>query len=176
MIFLFLILLALVIYLIFFVTQFIGVVFKGSAPFISTDRETLRKIISAVSVKEQAVVYELGCGRARFLRLIEKAFPRTRLIGVENSFSLYLINKIRLKLQSSKIELLNRDFFTLDLKDADLVYCYLNNQTMAKLGAKFAREGRPGTQIISRSFPIPQFVPEKVMEIKNKKVYFYKIS
>jgi hypothetical protein len=72
--------------------------------------------------------------------------------------------------------LLNRDFFTLDLKDANLVYCYLNNQTMERLGAKFTHECRPGTQIISRGFPIPQFRPEKVVVIKNKKVYFYKIN
>jgi len=176
MILLYIILLFLFLYFIFFLSQSVSVLFKGFAPFISTDKGTIRKIISEVSVKEKSVVYELGCGRARFLRIIEKSFPDARLIGVENLFSLYLINRIRLQFQGSRIKLLNRDFFTLDLKEADLVYCYLNNQTMERLGAKFVRECRSGTQIISRGFPIPQFRPEKVAVIKNKKVYFYKIN
>jgi len=176
MILLYIILLFLFLYFIFFLSQSANVLFKGFAPFISTDRETIRKVISEGSVKGKSVVYELGCGRARFLRIIEKSFPDTRLIGVENLFSLYLLNRIRLQLQNSRIKLLNKDFFTLDLKDADLIYCYLNNQTMERLGTKFTQECRPGTQIISRAFPIPQFKPEKVAVIKNKKIYFYKIN
>jgi len=178
MIWLVIILLALAAYLIFFISQFINIFFRGYAPFISTDRETIRKIISAVQavpVKEPAIIYELGCGRARFLRMMEKVHPQTRtiLIGIENLSALYLINKLRLKLQGSRIELLKRDFLTVDLKSAALIYCYLNNTTMAKLGEKFRRECRAGTRIISRSFPIPQFKPEKIMTIKNKKIYFY---
>ena len=169
------ILLALIIYFIFFVTQFYNVFFKGYAPFISTDKETINKILDEVQIGKESVIYELGCGRARFLHIVEKKFPESKCIGIENLFSLYLISKIKLKLQSSRIELLKDNFFKIDLKDADLIYCYLNNATMEKLGEKFKQECKPGTQIISRSFRVPQFNQEKVIVIKNKKIYFYKI-
>ena len=169
------ILLFLIVYLIFSVTQFYNVLFRGYAPFVSTDSGTIRRIISEVRIKEQAIIYELGCGQATFLKMAERLFPRARLIGIENLFTLYFINLICLKLKRSKIRLLKQDFFNINLQDADLVYCYLNNATMAKLGEKFRQECQDGTIIISRSFPIPKFMPEKIIEIKNKKIYFYKI-
>lgn len=175
MLWLAIILSVLVIYFIFFVSQSYNIIFKGYAPLVSTDRETIKRILSEVRIEKQSTIYELGCGRAIFLKMIEKTWPSTKLIGVENLFSLYFINKIKFKLQASKIRLLKKDFFTVDLKTADLIYCYLNNQTMARLGEKFRQECREGTQIISRSFPIPQFKSENIIRIKNKSVYFYKI-
>jgi hypothetical protein len=170
------ILLILVIYFIFFVSQFFNIFFKGYAPFISTDRQTIRKMLADIKLPSLPLIYELGCGRARFLKMAEKEFSAASLIGVENLFSLYLINKIKFRLLGSRIKLLKKDFFEFNLENADLIYCYLNNATMAKLGEKFRHECRVGTQIISRSFPIPQFRPEKTLLIKNKKIYFYRIS
>jgi len=170
--------LGLLAYLIFFIPQFVNVIFRGYAPFVPTDSETIRKIISELGTDKPAgpaVIYELGCGPAEFLRQAEKSWPRARLIGVENLFSLYLINKIRLKLQGSQIRLLPANIFSVDLKDADLIYCYLNNAAMARLGEKFAQECRSGTRIVSRSFPMPQFRPEQVLTVRHKKIFFYRI-
>ncbi len=175
MIILYLAILALLVYSIFFISQFGNIVFKGYAPFISTDRKTIKKILDKVQIKERPTIYELGCGRARFLKIAEKLFPRAELIGIENLSSLFLINKLLLKLRRSRIKLLKKDILTANLERADLIYCYLNNSTMEKLGIKFKQECRPETQIISRSFPIPQFKSEEIITVKNKKIYFYKI-
>ena len=175
MIWLLIILFALGVYLIFFVTQFINIIFKGYPPFISTNRNVIRGIIKELSIAPSATVYELGCGRARFLRLVEKSFPATKLIGLENLFSLYLLIKISLKVRGSHIKLRPVDFFSINLAEADLIYCYLNDTLMIRLGEKFRRECRPGTQIVSQSFTIPQLSLEKMLEIKGKRIYFYKI-
>lgn len=169
------ILLVLAIYFIFFISQFYNIFFNGYAPFISTDRKTIKEILNQVKLKEAPIVYELGCGRARFLTVMGKFYPSAKLTGVENLFSLYAINKIRFKLQGSKIKILRTDFFKVNLAEADLIYCYLNNATMLELGKKFKQECRQGTQIVSRSFPIPQLNQEKVIVVKDKKIYFYKI-
>ena len=180
MFWLILILLILLIYFVFVVAQFINVVFKNYAPYVATGREAIRQIItevrSAGRLKDEAVVYELGCGRARFLRQAERVWPGAKLIGVENLLILYLLDRLLFKLQGSKIKILKKDFFALDLADAGLIYCYLNNTTMMRLSEKLKRECRSGTQIVSRGFSIPGWTPEKVLEIKNKKVYFYSIK
>lgn len=175
MIILYILLIFLLAYLVFAISQFYNVVFLGYAPFVSTDTETFKKIIEEIKIKDEAVVYELGCGRARFLRILEKSFPNLNLIGIENLSSLFLITQFVRQLQNSKIVLLKEDFFKLNLSDADIVYCYLNNATMKKLGEKFKRECKAGTQIISRSFPIHEFTPKKVLTIRYKKVFFYQI-
>jgi len=169
------ILVIIAIYFIFFIAQFFNIIFKGYAPFISTDHETIKKIIAELEIPAKPIIYELGCGRARFLKIAERNFPQAKLIGIENLATLYLINKIRLVLVRSRVNLLRSDFFKINLQDADLIYCYLNNATMQSLGEKFKQECRPGMQIVSRSFPIPQFSAEKVIRIKNKNIYFYKI-
>jgi len=183
MIWLFLILLILAVYSVFFVSQFYNIIFRGYAPFISTGRETIRKIITEAKAgglpggraDEPLIIYELGCGRAKFLQEAEKVFPAAELIGVENLSILYILGRLKFKLRNSRIKLIKKDFFTLSLQDAALIYCYLNNAAMESLGKKFKRECRAGTRIISRSFKIPQLTPEKIRMIKNKPVYFYRI-
>jgi SAM-dependent methyltransferase len=175
MILIYIILFILAVYFIFFFFQFINIVFKGYAPFISTNRKIFKALIRDIEIKEDFKVYELGCGRAGFLRIIENAYPKTQLIGLENLLSVYFINKIKFKLLGSRIKLFKKDFFSVDLKEADLIYCYLNNATMKRLGEKFRNECKAGTQVISQSFSIPQFIPKKVMRIANKNIYFYKI-
>lgn len=167
--------LAVISYFIFFISQSYNIFFKGYAPFISTGTEAIEEMLDEVEIKDGATIYELGCGRTRFLKVAEKKHLGSEYIGIENLFSIYLINKIKLKFHLSTIKLLRKDFFQIDLKNADLIYCYLNNETMKRLGDKFRQECKEGTQIISQRFPIPQFDLEKVKVIKNKKVYFYKI-
>lgn len=175
MILLYIVILVVLIYGIFFVAQFYNIFFHGYPPFISTSYENIDKIIAEVHINENAVIYELGCGRARFLRMIEQAVPKTKLIGVENLFSIYFINFLRLKLQGSKIKLLHKNIFKINLNQADIIFCYLNNTTMLPLGLKLVSECRPGTLIISQAFTVPQLSPNKVIEVNGKKIYFYTI-
>jgi hypothetical protein len=176
MLFLTIFLIIIGLYFIFFISQFINIAFRGYAPLITTDQETIQAIINELNINDQSVVYELGCGQAVFLQSIETSFPQTKLIGIENLTTVYLFNYIRLKLRKSRISLIKNDIFKASLTDADFIYCYLNNDTMKRLGDKIAEECRNGTIIISRHFPIPQFQPYKTIEIKSKKVYFYKIG
>jgi len=166
---------AVLIYAIFFITQFYNIIFKDYAPTLSTDRITIKKIINELKLKDKTVVYELGCGQAKFLRFIEKNYSPAKLIGVENSLIVYWFNQLKFKLQASKIKLLPKDIFDINLGQADVIYCWLFNSNMIKLGEKIKKECKPGTQIISRSFSIPQFKSIKTLIIENKKVYFYQI-
>ncbi len=170
---LFFIFFVLLVYFIFFVSQFYNIIFFNYPPFLSTKLESIAKIISLIKIKDGAVVYEIGCGRARFLRKIETIYPTTELIGVENLFSIYFINKFRLKLQGSKIKLLNKDLLKLNLQTADIIYCYLNNNIMIQLENKIIKECKKGTQIISQTFSLPNLKPDNTIFLNNKKIYFY---
>jgi hypothetical protein len=167
--------LVILIYGVFFVAQFYNIIFYGYPPFISSSYKNIRKIIEIVKLRGDETVYELGSGRSRFLRMLEKKYPSLKLVGVENLFSIHFPNYLRLKLQGSKIKLLNKNIFDIDLRQADIIYCYLNNTTMIPLGLKLIAECQPGTQIISQAFSVPQLSPQKVIEADGKKIYFYTI-
>lgn len=168
-------LLVVIIYCIFYVSQSYNIIFKGNAPFISTDNKSLKQIINEIEVKENSIIYELGCGRAKFLRILEKNHSKLELVGIENLFSLYILDKILFFLLKSKIKFFHQDLFKTNLNKADIIYCWLFDTTMKRLGEKIISECRPGTQIISRSFSISQLTPTKTITIRNKQVYFYKL-
>lgn len=163
------------VYFIFFVTQFYYLIFKGYAPFVSTDTRTIKEIIAALGNFQPQAVYELGCGRALFAQRAERHWRQAEIYGVENSASLFLFVRLGLRIRGSRIKLLKKDFFQLNLKDADLIYCYLNNATMAKLADKLTWECRPGTVVLSRRFSMPGYTPYQTIIASGQKIYFYKL-
>ncbi|MDD5071310.1 MAG: hypothetical protein PHQ42_01090 [Patescibacteria group bacterium] len=164
-----------IVFAVFFLIQFYNIIFRGFAPFISTKREVIKKIIAKLELKEDGVIYELGCGEAGFLRAARKKFPKAKLVGFEYSFLPYLIARIQNSLSKSKIIIKKKDIFKVDLSQADVLYCYLNNLTMKKLEDKIKAEGKPGLKIISYQFPFPEIKPEEVLEDGKDKIYFYSL-
>ena len=171
---LFLITLILGIFAVFFTVQFYNIIFHGFAPLVSTGKNVMDRILDNLTIKDGAKVYELGCGKATFLRSAEKKFPKAEYFGVEYSFLPFVVTETQLALTDSKIKVEKENIFKTDLEEADIIYCYLNIKTMAELEKKFSAECKPGTQIISYRFHLPNKKEDKVLEIdKNSKVYFY---
>lgn len=169
------IMLLFIIFAVFFMVQFYNIVFRGYAPFISTKKKIIKKIIEKLELKEDGVIYELGCGQAGFLRAARKKFPQAKLVGFEYSFLPYVIAQIQNSLSKSKISIKKKNIFKVDLSEADVLYCYLNLLTMRKLEDKIKAEGKKGLKIISYQFPLPSLQTKEILEIGKDKVYFYVI-
>ena len=163
------------IFAVFFTVQFYNILFRGYAPFISSKKEIIKKIISKLELKENGVIYELGCGNAGFLRAARKKFPSAELVGFEYSFLPYVIAQIQNSLSKSKISIRKKNIFKVDLSQADVLYCYLNVLTMKKLEEKIKTEGKSGLKIISYQFPLPDMKIEEILADEKGKVYFYSL-
>lgn len=155
--------------------QLYNIVFKGFAPFISTKFNAILSILKELDLNGDEVVYELGSGKAGFLRAIEQKFNSKNLIGVEYSWWPYILAKIQIALCDSKIELIRKDIFKVNLKEADIIYCFLSPKMMEKLEFKFKEECRPNTLVISYHFRMKSLEPEKVIKEKDNNIYFYRI-
>lgn len=171
------ILLILLFFLGFFAVQFFNIFFRGFAPFVSTRPKVIKKIIDELAMKEDAVVYELGCGRAGFLRALRKKYPKAKLVGVEYSFWPFVVAEIQNSFTKSRIDIKKKSMFKVDISGADVIYCYLNAKMMEELAKKFKTECKPGATVISYTFALHGMPSEKVLEIgKHEKVYFYRIE
>jgi len=160
----------------FLISEFYNILFRGYAPLISTKTDVLQKIVAEIQLASDAKIFELGAGSAGFLRAVEKKFPAAVLFGIEYSFWPWLTTKLQLALRHSRIEIIKSDLFKTNLKEADLIYCYLNPKMMQALESKFKAECKPGTQIISHAFPLPDLAPIKVLEDGgHSKIFFYSI-
>ncbi len=164
--------------LIFLITQFFNIIFRGYAPFISTSKKVINKIFSGLEPDKNFAgkIYELGCGRAGFLKACARPYPKAKLIGIEYSLFPYVIAKIQQALGKNNIEIIKQNVFKTDLRPADIIYCYLNQKMMTRLEGKFKQECRPGTQIISYAFSLPNLKPKKSVKLTTGlNIYFYKI-
>lgn len=170
-----LILVLLLFFLILVIFHFFSVMFKGQAPYIMTRPMVIRQAIANLNIPKKPVVYELGCGDAPFLRAVVKKYPEVEAIGVEHSLWPYAVAKLG-TLFYRRIKIIKKDFFKLDLRRADLIYCYLNFDSMAKLEQKFLVECKDGAEIISYNFPLPTIEPHKVVRTNRKPIYFYRLK
>jgi len=166
----------LIILAIFLSIQFFNILFRSYAPFISTDKKIIEKILLNINLDNNKKVIELGCGKAGFLRTLAKKFPNTKLIGIEYSFLPWIIAKIQLNLgKYNNIKIIRENIFKTNISQANLIYCYLNIKMMRNLENKFKKECKKGTQIISYLFKLPNLKPRKVIENNHNKIYFYTI-
>ncbi len=169
----------LIILFLFFISQFYNIFFRGYAPFVSSKPkviQTVLKELTKLKIKPQTI-YELGAGRAGFLRAARQRFPQAKLVGIEYSFLPLFLGKIQSALTNSKIEFIKKNIFTVDLGPAEVIYCYLNVDMMKRLEPILKKECRMGTIIISYQFPLPHLVPIKTISLNNDKdkIYFYKL-
>ena len=174
-IFEYVIMLAIICLMIFFLVQFYNIVFRGYAPFIPSRSAAMKKVVDALDIKADGTIYELGSGSASFLRLARQKYPQAKLIGIEYSIMPYAIAQIQNSLSHSKIKFMKKNFFKVDLSDADVIYCFLNMKTMQDLEPKLAKECKPGALLISYYFSLPGHTPVNVVENKHHdKMLFYR--
>ncbi|MCK5320160.1 hypothetical protein KAJ61_02105 [Candidatus Parcubacteria bacterium] len=171
-------LLVLVFWFFFFIAQAYNIIFKGYAPFISTKKSLIKKIIDNIELKNNAVICELGCGRAGFLHFMRKKFPNSKIIGYEYALLPFFLAKVQNWFKKSNLDIRRNDIFKVDLSKTDLVYCFLSVKMMKLLKDKFLKELKPGAQIVSYQFRLPEFEPIKVVtgDKPSEKIYFYKIK
>ena len=177
MLFLYIIFLVfLFVFAVFFINQFYNIFFRKFPVFIATKQKAVRTIVKNLDIRSAATVYELGCGKAGFLQAVREKYPQAKLIGIEYILVPYLISKLINVIKNNNIQVLKQDIFKINLKDADVIYCYLGCDMMKRLEEKFTKECKKGALIISYQFIVPNIEPDKILEIsKKEKVYFYKI-
>ncbi len=139
---------------------FIGLIRVGGIPFVSSNKKDYDAIIRAMDIQPGETVVDLGCGKAHFLIKAAKE-KQAKGIGYELVFWPYWWARFNVWKSGAPVKILRRDFFKADLKEADVVFCYLFPETMVKLEAKFQNELKPGSRLVSYSFKLPNRQPDK---------------
>lgn len=156
---------------------------KNRIPFVTTSSSILKDIQKALSVDDDSVVYDLGCGDGRVLFYLSKFNSKAKYIGIENNYFPYLLAKIGSFLNKKKtnndVEILNKDFFDQDLLGTTHIFTYLYPNVMDELLEKFEKGFKPGTRWVSLSFrftnkpPIAEIDLERGKYQLGKKIYIY---
>jgi SAM-dependent methyltransferase len=147
-------------------------------PYVPSKKRDISYILDLAKLKDGEKVYDLGCGDGRFLFEAEKRANITA-VGYEAAPIPFLLSQFFKLIKRARTKIFMKNFFKTDLKDANVIFCYLGPDIMKKLGEKISAECKKGTRIFSNSFHIENMEPvavyKKDTERKHSTIYFYQV-
>jgi SAM-dependent methyltransferase len=134
---------------------FISVVWPRlcGAPWVPTPMHVVQQMMIMADVGPNDVVYDLGCGDGRTIVTAARHYG-ARAVGVEIDPLRYLWCQVLIAVLGlrDRVQVVYGDLFALDLREADVVTCYLLQDTNNKLERKLQQELHPGTRVVSNTF------------------------
>jgi SAM-dependent methyltransferase len=135
--------------------------------FVPTTDEAVAAMLKLAAVKKTDVVYDLGCGDGRIV--IAAAKLGARAVGID-------IDPVRIaeaKENARKagpdieklVQFIEGDLFTADIHEASVVTLFLLSTLNLKLRPKLLQDLKPGTRIVSNTFGMGDWKPEKEVTV-----------
>ena len=155
-------------------------------PFVPTHEKVVAAMLKLADVKEGDTVYDLGCGDGRITIAAVKDFKAKRGLGVDFNPERLKDCEKRMKDQKltdeqiKKITFKQGDVLKMrpeDFKDVDVVTLYLLPEVNLKLRPKLMSELRPGTRVVSHSFDMGDWKPDKTLTVTpgGQRLYLWTI-
>jgi predicted RNA methylase len=130
-------------------------------------------MLELAHVRPTDVVYDLGSGDGRIVITAAQQHG-ARGLGIELQPG--LVHASQRAAQdagvASRVRFVEANFFDFDLSEATVVTMYLWPSVNDRLEAKLRRELRPGSRIVSYTFPIGKWVPDTTLRLENGRELF----
>jgi SAM-dependent methyltransferase len=139
-----------------------------AAVFIPSPQDVVDKMLEVAGVRENDVVYDLGCGDGRIVVTAAKRYG-CRAVGfdidplrVEDSNA-----NVRKNGVGNLVTIEQKDIFGLELRDASVITLYLGTRFNERLLPQLRRL-KPGSRIVSHQFGIPGVSPDKTVTVTSE--------
>ncbi|MEM2094364.1 MAG: class I SAM-dependent methyltransferase [Candidatus Bathyarchaeia archaeon] len=142
---------------------YLTVVTRRDAAYVPTPEPVVRRMLEMAELKPGETLYDLGSGDGRIVAAAARDFG-ANAVGVEIDKSLVSLSRRNIAAQNlgERAKIIHGNFYYADLRNADVVTLYLRQNTNDRLAAKFKKELRPGTRIVSYTFVMTGWTPAKV--------------
>ncbi len=150
---------------------------KKVVPYVPTSPETVSAMLKLAGVQKSDLVIDLGCGDGRIVIAAAKEFG-AHAIGVDIDPERIKEAKENAQREGvvSLVEFRQGDLFDADIRKATVVTLYLLPSVNMKLRPKLWRDLRPGTRVVSHSFGMDDWKPEKEEEVGGSRIYLWTIK
>ena len=131
-------------------------------PFITTPEEVVERMLRLAGTRPDDVVMDLGSGDGRIVIIAAQKFG-ARGIGVELDERLVIRSRenARGACVAERVAFEQGDVLAANIARASVITVYLLPELMGKLQARFVDELRPGTRIVSHSFTMAGWAPDR---------------
>jgi SAM-dependent methyltransferase len=145
-------------------------------PYVPTDNTVVDGMLKLAGVKSSDIVYDLGCGDGR---IVVRAAKNYGAHGVGVDINPVRIQEARENAKRNSVENLVRfeegDLFDADIHDATVVTLYLLPSVNLRLRPKLLKDLKPGTRVVSHSFDMGDWKPEKEEQVDGATIYLWTI-
>jgi len=127
------------------------------SPYYSTPKKVLKEIVKKFNLKKEERFADLGCGDGRVVWTVHSMY-KCYSDGYEFSPVLLMFIKLCKSVCApfnKKVHFIEEDFFKVDLKDYDVIYCALPEDTLKLLEKKFKKELKDGTRVFCYRNQLP---------------------
>jgi SAM-dependent methyltransferase len=154
--------------------------FRGyDVPYVPTPPEVVDEMLRLAGVKAGDILYDLGCGDGRIVIAAAKRFG-IKAVGID-------IDPVRITESNNnaetagvtgKVRFIQQNLFEADFRDATVVTMYLLTSVNRRLRPKLLAELKPGTRLVSHSFDMGEWKPDKTSLVTTsyddeRAVYFW---
>ena len=148
---------------------------KKIVPFVPSPQEVVDKMIAVAGVKKGDVVYDMGSGDGRIV--IAAAKKGARAVGFEIDGD--LVKESRENIRKSGVqnlaEIRQQDILTVDFSPATVVTMYLLPDVNLKLKPNLQKQLKSGSRIVSHSFDMGDWKPDRVERVDGRTIYLWTI-
>jgi precorrin-6B methylase 2 len=143
---------------------------EPDVPFVPTTEEAVAAMLKLADVKKTDVVYDLGCGDGRIVIAAAKIYG-AHAVGIDiNPVRLAEANENLKKAGPDVAKLVrfeDNDLFEADIHEATVVTLFLLSSVNLKLRPKLLADLKPGTRVVSNTFDMGDWKPEKEFIVGN---------
>jgi len=149
---------------------------KPDVPFEPSSGKVVEQMLSLANVHKGDVVYDLGCGDGRLVITAAKQFgargvgididPQRIKESLENAHKAGVMDRVTFR---------NEDLFEADIKEATVVTLFLFQSINLKLRPKLWRELKPGTRVVSQTWDMGDWKPDKEVAVDDVPIYLWTI-
>jgi SAM-dependent methyltransferase len=131
-------------------------------PYVPTTEKAVQEMLKLANVQKSDILYDLGCGDGRIVITAAKLYG-TRGVGID--INPERIKEAKANAKREGVENLVRfeenDLFVADIKEASVVTLFLLSAVNLKLRPRLMQELKPGTRVVSNTFDMGDWKPEK---------------
>ncbi len=135
---------------------------QPDVPYVPTTEEAVKAMLKLADLKKSDIVYDLGCGDGRIVIAAAKEFGAH---GVGIDINPVRIAEAKANAKKAGVENLVRfeenDLFLADIHEANVVTLFLLADINLKLRPKLLRDLKPGTRLVSNTFDMGDWRPDK---------------
>ena len=141
----------------------------GWVPMWSKD---VKNVMDLAELKSGYKFYDLGCGDGKVILAAGKAGAKA--VGYEISLLFYLVAKLRSWFSKYDVKVKFRDFWLVDLSDADVIFFFLIPHIYPKMRKKLQKELKSGAKVIAYVWPFKDWqYTKKIKRDKGPAIYLY---